>query len=58
MAYSLRCADTGADCPGQFTTSTQDELLQHVTMHAQVAHPEMTLDDATVAQISGLVTQT
>ncbi len=58
MAYTLRCADTGADCPGNFTTSTRDELMQHVTMHAQTAHPEMALDDATVATISGLVKQT
>ena len=57
MAYSLRCADTGNDCPGEFTTETQDELMQHVQMHAQTAHPDMTLDDQTVGQIQGLVKQ-
>lgn len=57
MAYSLRCADTGADCPGQFTTESEDELMQHVQMHAAAAHPDMTLDDATVGQIKGLVTK-
>lgn len=57
MSYSMRCADTGNDCPGNFTTETQDELMAHITMHAQTAHPEMPLDDATVAQISALVTR-
>ena len=55
MAYSLRCADTGNDCPGEFRTDTEDELMQHVQLHAQVAHPGMSLDDATVAQIKDLV---
>jgi hypothetical protein len=31
--------------------------MQHVQMHAGVAHPDMALDDATVTQIKGLVTQ-
>ena len=56
MAYSLRCADSGADCPGQFTTETETELMQHVQMHAQVAHPTLDLTDETIAQIKGLVT--
>lgn len=55
MAYSLRCADTGNDCPGEFRTKTEDELMQHVQLHAQTAHPDMRLDDATVGQIKGLV---
>ena len=32
--------------------------MQHVTMHAQTAQPEMAMDDSTVAKISGLVKQT
>lgn len=55
MAYSLHCADTGNDCPGEFRTETEDELMQHVQLHAQTAHPDMQLDDATVGQIKGLV---
>lgn len=55
MAYSLRCADTGTDCPGEFRTETEDELMQHVRLHASSAHPDMQLDDATVGQIKGLV---
>ncbi|MEP6761953.1 MAG: DUF1059 domain-containing protein [Sporichthyaceae bacterium] len=57
MAYSLRCADSGANCPGEFTTETEEELMRHVEMHAQTAHPEMTLDDETVGQMKGLVKQ-
>jgi predicted small metal-binding protein len=55
VAYSIRCADSGADCPGVFTTDTEDELMQHVQMHASVAHPEMTLTPETLEQIKGLV---
>jgi predicted small metal-binding protein len=43
MAYSLRCADTGADCPGAFTTQTEAELMEHVKLRAAQAHPEMEL---------------
>lgn len=43
MAYALRCADSGMDCPGQFTTKTEDELMQHVELHVREAHPDMEL---------------
>ena len=56
MTYSIRCADSGADCPGAFTTESEDELMRHVQMHAQVAHPDMELTPETVAQIKSLVT--
>ena len=35
MAYSLICADSGMDCPGQFQTSTEDELMHHVELHVR-----------------------
>ncbi len=41
MAYQLTCADTGADCPGSFTAATKEELMEHVKIHAQYAHPDM-----------------
>lgn len=41
MAYKLTCAETGADCPFTVTTKTKEELMQHVAVHAQSAHPEM-----------------
>jgi len=56
MTYSIRCADSGADCPAVFTTESEGELMQHVQMHAQVAHPTLDLTDETIAQIKGLVT--
>lgn len=40
MAYALRCADSGMDCPGQFQTKTEDELMKHVELHVGEAHPE------------------
>jgi predicted small metal-binding protein len=41
VAYTLRCRDGGADCPGEFTTETQEELMKHVQLHIEEAHPEM-----------------
>ncbi len=55
MAYELRCADATGDCPAAFTTATEDELLQHVKLHAGLEHPDMTLDDETVATVKGAV---
>jgi predicted small metal-binding protein len=42
MAFKMACAETGANCPFEVQTETRDEILQHVAIHAQVAHPEMT----------------
>jgi predicted small metal-binding protein len=55
MAYSIRCADTGADCSGTFTADTEDELMQHVEIDASVAHPEMKLTPETMEQVKNLV---
>lgn len=55
MSYSMTCADTGANCPGAFTTETQDELMQHLQIHAAAAHPEMEMNDETVTAIKGLI---
>jgi len=48
MAYSVTCADTGADCPGQFTTETKVELVKHLEMHAEEAHPGLELIEALI----------
>jgi predicted small metal-binding protein len=47
MAYSAACADTGADCPGNFTVETKDELVEHLNIHLTESHPgfEMTSDE-------------
>lgn len=55
MSYSLRCADSGANCAGAFTTETEDELMQHVQLHASVAHPDIEITPETVEQLKGLV---
>jgi predicted small metal-binding protein len=39
-AYTVSCRDTGADCPGSFTTESKDELIEHVQLHATKAHGE------------------
>jgi len=57
MAYSLTCADSGADCPGSFTTASKDELMEHVQLHARHAHPEMANNPEAGAMIAGLVKQ-
>ena len=41
MAYSLKCSDLGMNCSGSFTTESRQELLKHVELHAQEAHPGM-----------------
>lgn len=55
MAFHLRCAETGNDCPAEFTTPTEDEMLEHVKLHVRTVHPDMPLDEQTVAQVKGLV---
>jgi len=55
MPYSITCADTGADCRGAFTADTEDELMQHVQVHAAAAHPGMEMTPETVAQVKSLV---
>jgi predicted small metal-binding protein len=43
MAYSIRCADAGVDCPGSFRTKTKEELMKHVELYAKEAHPDLDL---------------
>jgi len=51
MAYSVQCRDAGMDCPGSFTTESKEELLKHVEMHAQEAHPDLELKQEQVEQL-------
>lgn len=44
MAYSIKCADAGVDCPGAFTTETKEELMKHAELHMQESHPDIDLD--------------
>ena len=41
MPFKLVCAETGAKCPFEVVAATREELLQHVAIHARMAHPEM-----------------
>lgn len=41
MAFKMACAETGAKCPFEVTTPTRDELMEHVMIHAKMAHPEL-----------------
>jgi predicted small metal-binding protein len=56
MAKSLKCADLGmADCPGSFTVETEEELMQHVQMHASVSHPDLEITPETSEQMKAVV---
>ena len=55
MAYSVKCADTGSDCAFSVTTATEDELMEHVQMHASTAHPEMEMTPETAAHVKSLI---
>jgi predicted small metal-binding protein len=48
MAYTMACRDSGVDCPGEFTTETKEELIKHVQLHAQQAHPGLELSEQEV----------
>jgi predicted small metal-binding protein len=41
VAFKLVCADTGAKCPFEVVAPTREELMEHVAVHAKMAHPEM-----------------
>jgi predicted small metal-binding protein len=43
------------DCPAEFTTDTQDELMQHVQLHAGIAHPDLEITPELAEQIQKLV---
>jgi predicted small metal-binding protein len=55
MAYKVSCVDAGADCPGSFTTATEDELMEIVHVHQTIAHPEINQSPETDAFVKTLV---
>lgn len=57
MAYKLVCAETGAKCPFEVVTETKDELMQHVGIHAKMAHPEMAKNPPSPEMIEKLTHQ-
>ncbi len=40
MAFTYACSDYPgmAPCPGKFTAGTEDELWEHIELHALVVH--------------------
>ena len=55
MAYKLVCAETGAKCPFEVVTESKDELMKHVGIHAQMAHPEMAANPPSPEMIDKLI---
>jgi len=55
MAFSISCADAGSDCPANFTTESRAELMDHITVHAEKAHPDMEMTPEAAQQMSGLI---
>jgi predicted small metal-binding protein len=55
MAYKLVCAETGAKCPFEVVSSTRDELMEHVQVHAKTAHPEMASNPPSPETIEKLI---
>jgi hypothetical protein len=54
MAMSLRCADTGADCRGEWTTDTEDEFWKHWELHVAEAHPDLVVTPELREQTKGV----
>ncbi len=55
MAKQMTCRDAGMDCPGQFKVETEDELMQHIQIHAKAAHPELPLTPEFQRQVKSLI---
>lgn len=54
ITFSAVCSDTVPGCPGRFTTETKKELLKHVEIHSQTAHPGLVITDE---QVEALIKQ-
>lgn len=55
MATPYACADLGVDCPGKFTTETEEELWKHLDLHADEVHPGFEMTQQAREQISGAI---
>jgi predicted small metal-binding protein len=55
MAVTMKCADLGGDCVGEFTTEGVDELMDHVAMHASKVHPDLELTPELVEKAKTLI---
>lgn len=55
MAYKVVCAESGAKCPFEVVSSTRDELMEHVKIHAKMAHPEMAKNPPSAEMVSKMI---
>jgi predicted small metal-binding protein len=55
MAKQMTCRDAGMDYPGQFKAETEDELMEHIQVHAWRAHPEIKITPELETQVKGLI---
>jgi predicted small metal-binding protein len=55
MAFKLVCAETGAKF--EVVSETREELMEHVTIHARMAHPEMAANPPSPQMIEKLIHQ-
>lgn len=55
MAYKLVCAETGAKCPFEVVSESRDELMEHVKIHAKMAHPEMASKPPSPEQVNKMI---
>jgi predicted small metal-binding protein len=51
----MTCRDAGMDCPGQFKTETEAELMEHIQIHARSAHPEIKVTPEFEKQVKSLI---
>jgi predicted small metal-binding protein len=55
MALKMACAETGAKCPFEVVADTKEELMQHVGIHVNMAHPEMAKNPPSPDMIAKLI---
>ena len=53
----VHAARKPAKCSFEVKTDTKEELMKHVAVHAQMAHPEMASNPPSPAQIEKLIHQ-
>lgn len=57
MALKLVCAETGAKCPFEVVAPTKEELMEHIGIHAKMAHPEMASNPPSPEMLEKLIHQ-
>ena len=55
MALKLACVETGMKCSFEAVAATKEELMQHVGVHVNMAHPEMAKDPPPPEMIARLI---